>query len=317
LAFDNGPISHTAFVQPDAEGFILDMANTWFGLRVVREAFTPPLPLYRNWKTPLSAITNGPKVGETVYASAFERELPRSLFKEDVVEDNDYIFDDYQTNIDYFPTPEEYVYRITKTPNDPATSVDHQPHVAYESLTSEEQSDWYDYGGFGGTDYRFSWHAFMCVSYPNDIPVATKPTGLTYSYASREDGILSDGSLNAAHNLMFKNAAQDWISRGEGSVQTALSVVGSKHNDANYTQAFLGESDGVWHSYVWGLLEISASCGAGETFKALRIAEDQNSPITTKNFAITETLYLVDEVNVYTIFAFFKVASFPGSFWYA
>jgi hypothetical protein len=246
---------------------------------------------YRNWQTPLASISNGPKVGETIYASAFERELPRSLFKQNGVDGN------FQTDEILFPSPEEYVYRITKTPNDPATSVDHQTHVAYESLTSDEQSDWYDYGGFGGADYRFSWHAFMCVLEENNIPVATKPTGLTYSYASREDGILSGGSLNAAHNLMFKNAAQDWIERGEGSVQTELSVVGTKHNDGGYTQAFLGESDGFWYSYVWGILEISASCGEGETFKALRIAEDQNSPITTKNFTITETLYLVDEVN--------------------
>ena len=256
--------------------------------------------LYRNWQTPLPAITNAPKVGETVWASAFERELPRTLFKEDIAQDPNETSDDYRTNENDYPTPEEYVYRITKQPNVPATSVDHQPYDAYESLTATEQSHWYEEAGLGGENYQFSWNAFMCVSYPDNALMVTKPTGLKYSYASREDGILSDGSLSAAHNLMFKDAAIDWIDAEYGSWQTPRSAVGTKHNNGPYTQAFLGDSDGVWNSFVWGIVDVSASCGARETLEALQIVLDQNTPITTKNFVIPETLNLSHVGNVAT-----------------
>jgi outer membrane protein OmpA-like peptidoglycan-associated protein len=254
--------------------------------------------LYRNWQTPLPEITNSPKVGDTVWASAFERELPRALFKEDIAQDPNEASDDYRTNTADFPTPEEYVYRITKQPNVSATSVDHQPYDAYESLTEAEQRQWYEDAGLGGDNYQFSWNAFMCVSYPDNAIAVTKPTGLKYSYTSREDGILSDGSLNASYNFMFKDAAIDWINAAYGSWQTTRSAVGTKHNNDPYTQAFLGDSDGVWYSFVWGFVDVSASCGAGQTLEALQIVVDQNTPITTKNFEIPETLNLSHVGNV-------------------
>ena len=254
--------------------------------------------LYRNWQTTLPEITNSPKVGETVWASAFERELPRALFKEDIAQDPNEVSDDYRTNTVDFPTPEEYVYRITKQPNVSATSVDHQPYDAYESLTEAEQLQWYEDAGLGGENYQFSWNAFMCVSYPDNALAVTKPTGLKYSYTSREDGILSDGSLNAAYNFMYKDVATDWINAAYGSWQTTRSAVGTKHNNDPYTQAFLGDSDGVWYSFVWGFVDVSASCGAGQTLEALQIVVDQNTPITTKNFEIPETLNLSHVGNV-------------------
>ena len=247
---------------------------------------------YRNWQTPLPVITNGPKVGETVYASAFERELPRNLLKTE-----------FQANTTDYPTPEEYVYRITKRSNESATSVDHQSHSAYSSLNSAQQDNWYKNElGFDPdvNPYLFTWSAFMCVAYigPEETLTATKPTGIRYNYASREDGV-SGGILNPADNLMFKYAAQDWISGQSTSTQVTRSAVGSKFINFTYTQAFLGDSDGELDSYVWGLLDISASCGAGKTFKALRIvAQDQNSaisPIVTKSFSIPATLQLEDQ----------------------
>ena len=238
-------------------------------------------------------ITNGPKVGETVYASAFERELPRNLLKTE-----------FQADTTDYPTPEEYVYRITKRPNESTTSVDHQPHSAYSSLTSTQQNDWYKNElGFdpdANNPYLFTWSAFMCVAYigPEETLTATKPTGIRYNYASRGDGV-SGGILNPADNLMFKYAAQDWISGQSTSTQVTRSAVGSKFINFTYTQAFLGDSDGILDSYIWGLLDISASCGAGKTFKALRIvAQDQNSaisPIVTKSFSIPATLQLEDQ----------------------
>lgn len=246
---------------------------------------------YRNWQTPLPVITNGPKVGETVYASAFERELPRNLLKTE-----------FQANTTDYPTPEEYVYRITKRPNESTTSVDHQSHSAYSSLNSAQQDNWYKNElGFDPdvNPYLFTWSAFMCVAYigPEESLTATKPTGIRYNYASREDGV-TGGTLNPADNLMFKYAAQDWISGQSTSAQITRSAVGSKFINFTYTQAFLGDPDGELDSYVWGLLDVSASCGAGKTFKALRIvAQDQNSPIVTKSFSIPATLKLADQWN--------------------
>ena len=249
---------------------------------------------YRNWQTPLSEISNGPKVGETVYASAFERELPRTLYKDEY---------DYRTNTEDYPTPEEYVYRITKTPNDAATSVDHQPHVAYESLTSQEQSDWYEYGGFGGADYRFTWKAFMCVNQSGTS--ITKPNGLTLNYASREDGILLDGSFNGAHDLMFMEAATDWhlnMNLGQ-TIRSAVGFLPPNFMDT-YTRSFLGELDEAnWYSLLWGLLDVNGSCGAGESLQALTIldsAEENAEPITTKSFEIPEQLHLLYDQDIVT-----------------
>jgi hypothetical protein len=259
------------------------MANTWFGLRVVLEAFTPPLPLYRNWKTPLSAISNGPKVGETVFASAFERALPRTLYKNE---------NDYRANTAGYPTPEEYVYRITKQPNVPATSVDHQLYEGYESLSSGQQDDWYEELEFSDENpYQFTWKAFMCVNQSGTS--ITKPNGLTLSYASREDGLLLDGSFNGAHDLMFMEAATDWhLNMNLG--QTIRSAVGFLPPDRmdTYTRSFLGELDEAWHSLIWGLLDVNAACGSGKSLQALTVRDSEDFSITTKSFEIPEQLNL-------------------------
>jgi uncharacterized repeat protein (TIGR02543 family) len=244
---------------------------------------------YRNWQTPLPDLTSGPKVGDIVYASAFERVLPRTLLKAD-----------FRGSTADYPSPEEYVYRITKQPNDLTTSVDHQSLSSYEILSSTQQSAWYendlDYNPVSNP-YLFTWRAFMCVAYPEPAEnlTVTKPTGIRYSYASREDGVRPDGTLNPAHDLMFKYAAQDWLEGENTSAHITRSAVGSKLNNFSYTQAFMGDSDGVWSSYVWGLLDISASCGMGKTFKALGIVGEDLNSITTKDFLIPETLKLVDQ----------------------
>lgn len=236
---------------------------------------------YTNWRTPLSAITNGPKVGETVYASAFERELPRTLYKDE---------NDYRANTTDYPTPEEYVYRITKQPNVPATSVDHQPYDAYESLTIAEQSNWYtEIESISGYAYQFSWKAFMCV--PQSGSELTKPNELSLSYVSREDGLLSDGSFDGAHNSMFTQAATDWH-QNLNLGQTLRSAVGFLPPDFvdTYTRSFLGDLDPAWHSLIWGLLDINASCGPGKELKALTITDATGSPVMTKSFDIPAQL---------------------------
>jgi outer membrane protein OmpA-like peptidoglycan-associated protein len=289
-AFINVANSATVIVQPNASGFDAtgDPAR-WNLLIVLREEFTPPLPLYRNWQTPLSAITNGPKAGETVYASAFERELPRTLYKDE---------NDYRANTTGYPTPEEYVYRITKQPNVPATSVDHQSSVGYDSLSGGSQDAWYEEIGFTEADpYQFTWKAFMCV--PQSGSELTKPTGISLSYASREDGLLSDGSINGAHNLMFKQAATDWH-QNLNLGQTLRSAVGFLPPDFvdTYTRSFLGDLDPAWHSLIWGILDLNASCDPGKELQALTITDPIGSPITTKSFDIPAQLNLQYDENI-------------------
>ena len=240
---------------------------------------------YRNWQTPLTAISNGPKVGESVYASAFERELPRTLYKD---------LDDFRENEAAYPTPEEYVYRISKQPNSRASSVDHQSSADYESLTELQQDGWYTELGFGGENppYQFTWKAFMCV---NQAETAiTKPTGLSLSYASREDGVLPDGSFNPAHNLMFKNAAIDW--HASAHLQGIRTVVGKYWGNGDLTSSnFLGDSDPIFNTHVWGLLDVNGSCVAGSSLQALTIldsADEGAVAITTKSFAIPEQINL-------------------------
>jgi hypothetical protein len=282
--FESVANSATAFIKPGAQVFsATDEFGKWFGLTIRRGEFSPPLPLYRNWQTPLAAISNGPKVGETVYASAFERELPRTLYKNE---------NDYRTNTADYPTPEEYVYRITKQENAPASSVDHQPYTDYESLSSESQSAWYQEIGFTAENpYRFTWKAFMCVN-PSGTSI-TKPNGITLSYASREDGLLFGGSFNSAHDLMLKEAATDWH-LNMNLEQTIRSAVGFLPPDFmdTYTRSFLGELDPAWHSLIWGLLDVNAACGSGKSLQALTVRDSEDSPITTKSFDIPEQLNL-------------------------
>jgi hypothetical protein len=243
--------------------------------------------LFRNWQTPLAAISNGgPKVGDTVYASAFERVLPRTLFRSDDMNAN------WKSDSTTYPNPEEYVYRITKVENSPASSVDHQSQTGYESLTSAEQDQWYVDSGFDiNNPYRFKWFAFMCVAPTGGSYILTEPSELKTSYASRQDGILLNGTLDPAHNLMFKDAAEVWMNNVSQG-QTLRSVVGSKVNDGPYTDAFLGDQELPWRTIVYGILDVSASCGAGQTLQALPIVDSNNSAITSKSFEITEQLKL-------------------------
>jgi hypothetical protein len=284
-SFDGVATSATAFIKPDFDNFFIPSGDPdrWFGLIVNRGPFTPPLPLYRNWQTPLAAITNGgPKIGETIYASAFERDLPRTLFNPA-----------FETETSGFPSLEEYVYRITKQPNVPGTSVDHQLHDDYESLSVTMQNDWYtEIEQYQGSPYQFTWKAFMCVNQAGTA--ITKPTGLSLSYASREDGVLQNGNLNTAHNTMFKNAATSW-QQSAALGQTIRSAIGTFSANAQTAAYYLGDWELAWYSHIWGLLDVNGSCGAGESLQALTIMDSANaSPITTKSLEIPEQLNLQD-----------------------
>jgi hypothetical protein len=232
---------------------------------------------YSDWRTPLPTIANGPIVGETVYASAFERELPTLL------EPRNWDFPEYEG-----PIPEEYVYRVTKQPNVPVSSVDHQPIAGYESLSSDSQTAWYGELGFTDSDpYQFTWKAFVCV--PATGYVLSKPTGLNLSYVSREDGVLLDGGFNDSYDLTLQNAAMEWQQNAYLG-QTLRSAVGSSWTDGeNTARYFHGTPDPLFFTLIWGFLDVNGSCGAGETLKALTIMDSVTaSAMTSKSFEIPE-----------------------------
>jgi LPXTG-motif cell wall-anchored protein len=218
--------------------------------------------------------------GETIYATAFERPLSRNLFKPDELNGN------YFTDVANYPTPEEYVYRITRTPNVEATSVDHQSNDGYEMLSATAQQDWYSEIS-PTTPYLFSWKAFMCVG--SGAP--SIPTQLSSRYASREDGIRPNSSFSSYHNDRFRDAATAWISAASPSTRTLVGPTISV--GGGYTEALLGDPDsnGYW-SKALGILDVTSSCGVGKTLEALTIVDSGDNPITTKAFVIPSQLRL-------------------------
>ena len=250
--------------------------------------------LYRNWETALPSGTRGPRAGQIVYASAFERELSRGVLRDAPRVETD-------SGALVYKTPEEYVYRITTVPNAPTASVDRQSNSGYTGLTSTQQADWYREMGFTDpNDYQFSWGAFMCVSENLDVSgnvvrTATRPTGLSVSYASREDGIrgASDANFESAYNVMFRELTDDLYSNALRSTRTVVGI-----NDFSYSSnALVGGPDVVesppsfgFHSL--GVLDVVSNCGADKTLETIGIVGSDFSPITTKSFEIPRELIL-------------------------
>jgi hypothetical protein len=275
--FQGVATSARAYVGDYASGF----GATWERLEVQRFSSLYP-SLYRDWQVPLPSISNGPIVGETVHATAFERVLSRNLHKPDQLDGQ------YLTNFVTYPTPEEYVYRITRTPNDRTTSVDHQSDDGYEMLSASDQQDWYRQIS-PATPYLFSWKAFVCSD--DGDGTLSVPTGLFLSYASREDGALQNPrGFSTPHNLMFRDAAIDWI--GYSSAFSPRTLVGTKINDGSYSVALLGDPDTYWQAKVYGILDVSSSCGVGKTLESLPIVDINGDSITTKSFEIPTQLRL-------------------------
>ena len=305
-AFTNVKPHAKAFIEPNATGFgdLNSSVEIHWNNLIVRP--NPPYEsssLYSKWETPLPGTPNAPAPGQTVYASAFERSLDRNLYK--TGSDNDGV--DFRTGRDLqnnyvYPTLEEYVYRITTIPNIATSSVDRQSHGGYESLTDEEQEQWYtDMGIY----YRFSWRAFMCVEENLDISAnvvrtLTKPSNLSISYASREDGVNSN--LGNPLNYLFRDLTKDVVSTTSPSTRT---VVGSYNIQTPYP--YLGGPDILYtYDHSFGVLDVNSNCGAGKTLEALELVQlnqDQINfdPITSKSFNITESLKLTLENDYYDV----------------
>jgi hypothetical protein len=232
---------------------------------------------YRSWKVPLPSISSGPRIGEIVFASAFERELSIP---------------------DLGGIPEEYVYRITRQENVAATSVDVQSHTLYHTLTKGEQYQWYEDMGFdavgatGDNPYLFSWRAFMCVADVNGAVTLSKPGSLNLSYASRES--VPSGSSWANLMAVFKLATQQLEVASSPSTRT---VVGKMFDSNQYEPPGEQDLQSVNPSntpYSFGISEVGGSCGSGKTLEALEIVDAgaTPNPIASKSFTISAVLNL-------------------------
>jgi flagellar basal body rod protein FlgG len=263
----------------------------WKGLIVRPAPAYIPSAVYRSWGAPLTSITNGPKVGESVYASAFERELSRLLY----LDQDDYSFPpkNFRSAVNeegkhIYPV-EEYVYRITKLPNTPTSSVDRQSAAGYESLTATEQEDWYTEMGFNGvTDYEFSWRAFMCVFDSTGAVDAVPPSNISLSYASREDGPLGDEEN--ANSFMFRDTSGDLLLGRSLSTRT---VVGTSFNFVAGGGLVGGPDVSSNAAFALGVSQVNSSCGVGKTLHALRIVDkDTDARFASKEFQVQDKLRL-------------------------
>jgi outer membrane protein OmpA-like peptidoglycan-associated protein len=233
---------------------------------------------YVSWRTPLQPNSNAPKIGEKVFASAFEKELP-----------------DFGTG----SIPEEYVYRITKQKNVPASSVDLQANGVYHSLTEAEQNQWYEDIGFdpvsapANNPYLFSWRAFMCVEVNGAVTIS-KPNSLSLSYASRD----YSGSAAVKHWMLFKNASEQLQESSASSTRTVTGLIynATVHSavngpDVDKSSVFDG-LDTSSAPYSFGISEVYSSCGAGKNLEGLQIVDAGGAPLVTKDFEITPSLKL-------------------------
>lgn len=239
---------------------------------------------YVNWKSPLSTFLNGPKIGEKIFASAFEKEL---------------------SDLGLGPHLDEYVYRITKLENVATSSVDRQNHSDYRALPIGEQNAWYGRMGFATETepdrepYQFSWRVFMCVGNSNGTNSLTKPTNLSLSYASRD--IVPTGSSSQNHWAAFRGASQ---ALHLGSSPSTRTVVGKLYDVNTYAPqrgSDITDLDQANLPYSLGISEVHSSCGAGKTLEALQIVQPVGtSPIATKEFEITPVLRLAFEGEYFT-----------------
>jgi len=290
-----------AYIHANATGFQADDQAAegygaskeeiyWKGLIVRPASNYVSSDLYRSWGTSLPAANNGPKIGETLYASAFERELSRLLYKNAIDGNNQHNFRSAKDEDDKYIYPvEEYVYRITKIPNAPTSSVDRQSRAGYESLSASEQEHWYEEIGFSNVhDYQFSWRAFMCVFDSDGAVYPIPPSNLSVSYASREDGPL--GSNENATSFMFRDVSGDLLLSRSPSTRT---VVGMGYFvDAG--SGLVGGTDvDQNHAHALGILQVNSSCGVGKTLQALRIVDkDTDLRFDTKEFVVQDKLRL-------------------------
>jgi hypothetical protein len=229
-----------------------------------------------SWQSPLQPNSNAPKVGDKVFASAFEKHL---------------------SDFGFGFAPEEYVYRITSQENVPTSSVDLQTNGVYHSLTKAEQNQWYEDIGFdpvsapASNPYLFSWRAFMCVSDVNGAVTLSKPNSLSLSYASREE--VPTGSSEVNHWMLFKNASEQLEQGVSPSTRTVTGVLYDAQTYSTLKGSDVQGLDPMQSPLSFGIAQVHSSCGAGKSLEGLEIVDaGGTTPIVSKDFVITPSLKL-------------------------
>jgi hypothetical protein len=229
-----------------------------------------------SWRSALPSASNPPKIGDKVFASAFEKHL---------------------ADFGYGFMPEEYVYRLTSQENVPASSVDLQARNGYDSLTKAQQDQWYEDIGFdpvsapANNPYLFSWRAFMCVADENGTVTLTKPNNLSLSYASRDQ--VPTGSSEVNHWMLFRNASEQLEQGGSPSTRTVTGLLYDVQTYSTLKGPDVQSLDPLNSPLSFGISQVHSSCGTGKTLEALEVVESGGTaPIVTKSFVITPSLKL-------------------------
>ena len=239
--------------------------------------------LYRTWNQTLIPTTS-PRVGETIYASAFERYLDDALVTD-------------ESEVD------EYVYRISTEANNPARSVDLQPQTGYTPLTAPEQDAWYEVLGEKEAallcsysyddvsaayadcvanyeyEYEFSWYAFLCFNPEADVPTFSNPDSLRTSYVSMEDGLESVGGIPAfgrSHRYLLHRLSLE--GRGPFNART---TVGEYDPEGRFLM-------GGW-AVVVGSLDVGGNCGE-LTLGVFPLVDADDVRVNSKSYEIAESI---------------------------
>jgi hypothetical protein len=192
-------------------------------------------------------------VGDTVYASAFERYLNTDILSQGSAVD-------------------EYVYRLTTSENDETTLVDHQSITGYESLTSSEQTQWYVDNGY--VNYEFSWRVFLCHDGAAGFET---PTALSVDYLSIED-IFTGSVIDEDDNADFRAL----VNQGGNPLVT---IVGEVEGNV------LGNWSNGYSSFpAYAASVVQGNCAQGSTLEAFALTDSNGAMIPTKSFEIQDSL---------------------------
>ena len=227
--------------------------------------------------TSLQSGSNYADVGDKVWASAFERHLSNSV----------------RASGNQSVTPEEYVYRLTKTPNDRTTSVDPQSLLGYEDLSAAEQSGWYEDIGFDTNNpYLFSWRAFLCV--PNGSGNLRKPTNQKVSYAGRDR--VQNGTTSANLRALFRRTSEELFGSQAYSTRSVVGTIISPSSPQLLDGPDMPDTVVDQNSLPFGvgISKVSGTCSTpGDTFQALNIMQSSSgTAVTSKSFDVPDELWV-------------------------
>jgi hypothetical protein len=254
-------LSSGAIIQtsaPASTSYLVHVRATQATRGLVANVFVPVTVSDGILTTTDTAISGGigPKIGETIWASAYERHLSADIL------------------ISGSPV-DEYVYRITTVENDDAASVDYQSATGYDLLTKQEQQTWYD-NEWDGANYQFNWNAFICSGEGGEYEL---PLTLSLKYKSIEE-IFTGTTISPDDNADLRKYAAS----ASRSTPSKLSVVGERNSNVR----------GNWldDDVAYGFSEVQGSCRDDLILIPFTITDENNQPLTSKSLVLGSEVYL-------------------------